>query len=218
MMDVAMRRSTPLRTATVRILLWLPLLLGGCSRVAYEQMNDPARDAWQHPKEVVDALNIPPGAVVADLGAGGGYFTFRLAEAVGPQGRVYAVDVDETSRRFIEQEGERRGGMPGNVELVLAAPADPRLPPNGIDLIFTCNTYHHLSDRRRYVASLRGALRPGGRIAIIEFKDEGWMARLFGHATAKETVREDLEHAGYRRIDDFEFLPKQHFQIFTPSK
>ena len=217
-MDAAMRRHAPPRTVLFLLPLALSLLLSGCSRVAYEQMNDPARDTWQQPKAVIDALKIEPGAAVADLGAGGGYFTFPLAEAVGPQGRVYAVDIDEASRRFIEQEAERRGGMPGNVELVLATPTDPRLPPDGIDLIFTCNTYHHLSDRQRYFTSLQRALRRDGRIAIIDYKDEGWMAWLFGHATARETVQQELESAGYRRVQDFQFLPKQHFQIFTLSK
>ena len=201
------------RLCTVSVLI--PLLLGGCSRVAYEQMNDPERDAWQHPKEVIDALKIEPGAVVADLGAGGGYFTFRLADAVGPGGRIYAVDVDEASHRYIEEEAVRRGGMPRNVELVLAAPTDPRLPPGAVDLIFTCNTYHHLRDREHYFASLQRALRPGGRVAIIDYKDEGWMARLFGHATAKATVRQELERAGYRLLQTFDLLPRQHFEVFT---
>ena len=215
-MIAAMRR--PLRPSLIAPSLALLLLAGGCSRVAYEQMNDPARDVWQHPKEVIDALNIEPGAAVADLGAGGGYFTFRLAEAVGPEGRVYAVDVDEASHRYIEEEAARRGGMPRNVLLVLGTATDSRLPPRGVDLIFTCNTYHHLSDRQRYFASLQGALRPDGRIAVIEYKDEGWIARLFGHATAKETVRQELNRAGYHLRQTFEFLPRQHFDIFGVSK
>jgi len=190
----------------------------GCTRLGYEQMNDPERDAWQHPKEVIDALKIEPGAVVADLGAGGGYFTFRLSDAVGPRGRIYAVDVDEVSHRYIEEEAGRRGGMPGNVELLLATPTDPRLPARAVDLIFTCNTYHHLPDRQQYFASLQRALRPDGRVAIIDYKDEGWIARLFGHATAKETVRQELERAGYRLLQTFEFLPRQHFQLFTVAK
>jgi len=108
--------------------------------------------------------------------------------------------------------------MPRNVVLVLATPTDPRLPPGAIDLIFTCNTYHHLPDRQLYFASLQRALRPDGRVAIIDYTDEGWMARLFGHATAKETVRQELERAGYRLLQTFEFLPRQHFQMFTVAK
>jgi predicted methyltransferase len=199
------------------LFLVLPFFAGGCTRLGYEQMNDPARDAWQHPKDVIDAVKIEPGAVVADLGAGGGYFTFRLADAVGPDGRGYAVDVDEVSHRYIEEEAGRRGGMPRNVGLVLATPTDSRLPPGGVDLIFTCNTYHHLPDRQRYFASLQRALRPDGRVAIIDYKNEGWLARLFGHATDKETVQQDLERAGYRLRQTFEFLPRQHFEIFSVS-
>jgi ubiquinone/menaquinone biosynthesis C-methylase UbiE len=176
-------------------------------------MNDPSRDVWQQPKTVIQALSIAPGSRVADLGAGGGYFTWRLAEAVGPEGKVYAVDVDETALRLIEQERAQRGVA--HVELVRATPTDARLPVAGVDLIFTCNTYHHLPDRTAYFQSLARALRPGGRIAVIEYKDSGWLA---GHSTPKETVLHEMEAAGYRLIREFDFLPKQHFLVFGPIR
>lgn len=165
----------------------LLLCLNACSQIAYRHMNDPERDIWQQPKTVIQALHITEGSHVADLGAGGGYFTFLLAEAVGPDGKVYVVDTDEASLRFIDTEGMRRGGMPRQMELTLAEPKDPRLPSRDVDLIFTCNTYHHL---------------PGS---------------LFGHATSKDTVRQEMETAWYRLTDEFDFLPKQHFQVFAPN-
>jgi ubiquinone/menaquinone biosynthesis C-methylase UbiE len=118
---------------------------------------------------------------------------------VGPEGKVYAVD-------------KERGAS--NIDLILAADNDPRLPESGVDLIFTCNTYHHLTDRVAYLRSLQRHLRPGGRIAVIDYSRQGWFSRLFGHGTTKETVRSEMEAAGYRLTDDFDFLTGQHFQVF----
>ena len=198
--------------------LILPLLVAvACGGLAYRHMNDPERDAWQQPKAVIQALRIPPGAHIADLGAGGGYFTFRLAEAVGPDGQVYAVDTEEASLGFIEKEALQRGGMPRQVKLILATPTDPRLPFRSLDLVFMCNTYHHLPNRVAYLTSLAQYLQPNGRLAIIDFKEGSWLGSLFGHATSKESVRQEVEAAGYRLIEDRDFLPKQHFLIFSPN-
>ena len=204
--------------AQVRLaaLLLLSLVANSCTESVYRSMTDPGRDAWQRPQAVIQSLDVASGSRVADLGAGGGYFTFPLAQAVGPEGKVYAVDIDEWSLHVIREEGAKRGGMPSNIELVLASPQDPGLPQQGIDLIFTCNTYHHLSNRSVYMKSLTRYSRPGGRIAIIDFTPSGW-AWLFGHATAKETVREELAAAGYRLVQDFPILEKQHFQVFSVS-
>jgi predicted methyltransferase len=206
------RTSIPLHCLTL-------LLIGltACEQIAYRHMNDPARDAWQQPTAVIQALHISPSASVADLGAGGGYFTFPLAEAVGPEGNVYAVDTEDESLRFIEKEATQRGGMLHQVKLILTTPNDPRLPARGVDLIFTCNTYHHLSDRVSYMQALARYLRPNGRIAIIDFKESSWLGSLFGHATSKDTVRQEMEAAGYRLINDFDFLSKQHFQVFSST-
>ena len=136
---------------------------------------------------------------------------------MGPEGNVYAVDTDEESLRFIENDAAQRGGMPRQVELILATPNNPRLPASGVDLIFTCNTYHHLSDRVSYMQTLADFLRPNGSIAIIDFKEGSWLGSLFGHATSKDTVRQEMKAAGYRLIDDFDFLAKQHFQVFSPA-
>jgi arsenite methyltransferase len=204
----------PLHCLTL-LLFWLTAC--ACDQIAYRQMNDPGRDAWQQPKAVIEALHISPGARVADLGAGGGYFTFPLAEAVGPEGNVYAVDTEDESLRFIEKDAAQRGRIPRQVALILATPNNPHLPTSGVDLIFTCNTYHHLSKRVSYMQALAGFLRPNGRIAIIDFKEGSWLGSLFGHATSKDTVRQEMKTAGYRLINDFDFLSKQHFQVFSPT-
>jgi ubiquinone/menaquinone biosynthesis C-methylase UbiE len=198
------------------LLLAVSLTASACTDAIYRSMNDPARDEWQQPDAVVQALKIRPGDVIWDLGAGGGYFTFPLAQATGPTGRVYAIDTDEDSLRFIRQEGAKRGGLPRNVDLVLAFPQSPGLPDNSVDLIFICDTYHHITHRTPYMKALAQHVRPGGRVAIIDFKPSGWMWVL-GHTTAKDKVREEMASAGYRLIEDFDFLEKQHFQIFAVS-
>ena len=207
-----MTRRTDIRFRGLLLIALLPI---ACQQVIYRHMNDPERDAWQRPAAVIQALQIPAGAHVADLGAGRGYFTFRLAEAVRLNGQVYAVDTEEASLPFIEQEAIQRGGMSHQVQLILAAPNDRRLPLHGMDLIFTCDTYHHLPDRQAYMASLAQYLRQDGRIAIIDFKKGSWLGSLFGHATSQTAIQKEMEAAGYRLLNNFDFLPKQHFQVFA---
>ncbi len=193
------------------IVTFLSLICWGCSSFAHESMNNIGRDAWQQPKTVLESLNIRPGAHVADLGAGGGYFTFRLAEEVGPTGKVYAVDIDRDALNVITQYSRVKGIA--NVEVVQATESDPRLPEGHIDLIFICNTVHTLQNRLAYFRNVARYLRPNGRIAIIDYTPTGF-AWLFGHKTSKERIQKEMEEAGYRLSANFSYLSKQHFQIF----
>jgi predicted methyltransferase len=190
------------------------LVTTGCAEWAYRQMNDPERDAWQQPKTVVQALNITPGSRVADLGSGGGYFTWYLADAVGPQGKVYAVDIEEVGLRMVREEAGRRGL--GQVVTVRSTTTDAGLP-EPVDLVFTCDTYHHMQDRAAYFRALAASLTPAGRVAIIDYKPAG-LAWLFGHSTTDETVRREMESAGYQLIEAPAFLTKQHFQVFRSAR
>lgn len=171
------------------------------------------RDAWQKPDEVMAALAIAPGARVADIGAGGGYFTLRFASAAGASGKVYAVDIDEELLRRLGERAQSEGLT--NVEAVLAAPDDPKLPAGGVDLIFLCNTYHHLDNHTDYFRRVRAALAPGGRIAIVELRGEGWLGRFFRHSTRRDVLRSEMEAAGYKLEQQFDFLSRQHFLTFT---
>ena len=186
----------------------------GCSALKRCAYAGPGRDDWQRPDEVVSALAIERGARVADLGAGGGYFTFRLADAVGPDGRVYAVDVDRAMLDYIEARSREESRS--NVEVILAAPDDPKLPPDGVDLVFSSNTYHHLAERPAYFGRMKSALRPGGRVAIVEYEEHsGWLSWLIGsHATEGDAIRGEMEEAGYELTDDFQFLERQSFLVF----
>jgi arsenite methyltransferase len=188
--------------------LWLP----GCAELAYRHMNDPSRDAWQKPKEVIEKLGITPGSRVADLGAGGGYFTWHLAGAVGPEGAVYAVEINKTALSIIKNEMSSRGLT--NVVPIHAEPGDPKLPEL-VDLVFSCDTYHHMKDRVAYFRSLGRYLRPNGRVAILDFHPHGFFSGFLGHGTATEEVRREMESAGYRLTADSDVIDSQHFQIFS---
>lgn len=190
------------------------LTLSGCTdlkRMAYEDFGD--RDEWQQPERVVETLALAPGARVADLGAGGGYFTFRIAEAVGAQGRVYAVDVDQGMLDYLREKAAEDGHA--NVQTVLAVADDPRIP-EPVDLLFTCNTYHHLEDRPAYFEAAKRHLRPGGRVAIIDYAGEGGFFER-RHSTDPELIRSEMEQAGYRLEKDVGFLSRQSFLIFSAA-
>ena len=131
-------------------------------------LEDPNRENYQKPNDVLDALALKPGEVVADIGAGSGYFTVRFSNALKESGKVYAVDVsqdmiDYMNRRF--QETNAR-----NVTTVMAAADDPRLPDASVDRIFICDTWHHIENRSQYITRLKRALRAGGQIIMIDFQ------------------------------------------------
>lgn len=197
------------------VLALLTALLAGCTTLkqcAYEGFR---RDDWQQPDRVIRSLNMQPGDAVADLGSGSGYFTSRLAKAVGPTGRVYAVDIDAEMNRALQGRLKSEGIQ--NVEVINAKPDDPMLPANAVDLIFTSNTYHHIDNRVTYFANLRRYLRPKGRIAIIDFDRRSWLAGLWRHYTPAEFIKRELEQAGYRLQNDFDYLDRQSFLIFVPN-
>ena len=197
-------------------LLGLALLfLAGCAvlkQCAYEGFN---RDQWQQPQKVVETLALRPGDLVADLGSGSGYFTFRLAAAVGPQGKVYAVDVDREMNDLLAKTIKEK--KIGNVELILALLDDPLLPPTGVDLVFTVNTYHHFENRVAYFQRMRKYLRPGGRIAVIDFDRRAWFVGMWNHYTPAEFIKREMEQAGYGLQRESTFLDRQSFLIFAPN-
>ena len=193
-------------------LLIIVLSLTGCTELTYQRMNDPSRDVWQKPQGVVEKLSIAPGSRVADLGSGGGYFTWHLSKAVGSRGTVYAVDIEESAINMIFKEMVARGTP--NVRPVRAEPHDSKLP-EPVDLVFSCNVYHNMNNRIDYFRSLASSLRPGGRVAILDYHPRGFLSDMFGHRPAKEEVRREMEAAGYQLLNDYDVVDRQHFQIFT---
>lgn len=194
---------------------FLALLLASCAALkqcAYEGVN---RDQWQQPDRVLSALALKTGDRVADLGAGSGYFTFRLAQAVGAQGVVYAVDVDDDMIALVQTKAQKQRAA--NVRALPAKNDDPQLPDN-VDLVFTSNTYHHIEDRVVYFRNLQKYLRPGGRIAIIDFdRRAAWLDRLWTHYTPSGFIKSDMHQAGYALRQEFDFLERQSFLIFAPA-
>jgi arsenite methyltransferase len=207
------RTSSPRRTAVACALLFV----AGCAtfkKCAYEGYG---RDESQQPERVVRALELAPGDRVADLGSGSGYFTFRLADAVGASGKVYAVEIDPDMTAMVQEMASERGAA--NVEVVLAKPDDPELPDGEIDLVFTANTYHHIGDRVAYFTRLKRDLSPKGRVAILDYHENAnWFARWFGHLTPVATVEAEMKQAGYRLAAAPDFLAEQTFLIFAPEE
>ena len=178
-----------------------------------EIFDDPERAEWQKPAEVVAALGLKPGQHVADLGAGTGYFSRFLAEAVGLHGRVYAVDTESEMVEHLAERAERE--RTPQVKAVLAQLDDPELPEEGVDLVLVVDTYHHLDDRVRYLERLAERLRPAGGVAIIDFqKRELPIGPPPEHKLAREIVIEEFEEAGYRLREEPDLLPYQYFLIF----
>ncbi|MGD8895395.1 MAG: class I SAM-dependent methyltransferase [Acidobacteriota bacterium] len=176
-----------------------------------------SREGWQLPDRVIESLRIQSGEHVADVGAGDGYFTFRLAAAVGPSGRVYAVEVDD--ERVAELERRAREGSHDNVVVVRGEYADPLLPDGEIDLVLFCNSYHHIEDRVAYLDRLRSDLADEARVAVIDLKGS-LLVRLLappGHWTTVETMTQEMEGASYVLAESFDYLPAQSFVVFRPG-
>jgi ubiquinone/menaquinone biosynthesis C-methylase UbiE len=174
----------------------------------------PGRAAWQKPEEVLDALALAPGQTVCDIGAGPGYFALRAAKRVGATGRVFAVDVEprilDALRARIEKAGVR------NVTPVLALAVDPLLPARTCDLVLIVDAYHHFPDRPHYLARLAALLKPGGRLADVDWQKR---ASDFGppleHRIAREDFLSDAAKAGLRLVSEPKLLPYQYFLVLA---
>lgn len=179
-----------------------------------ERFDDPARAEWQKPEEVVKALGLKPGMNVADIGAGTGYFNRFLAAAVAPGGKVYAADVEPLMVDHMKERAEQE--KTPNVVPLLVALDDPKLPDRAIDVVMIVDTYHHIDNRLAYFDRIKKSLRPGGRIAVIDFqKRELPVGPPMEHKLPREHVVAEMEKAGYKLATEPTFLPYQYFLIFA---
>lgn len=176
--------------------------------------DDPARDVWQKPRELVAALELRPGMWVADLGAGTGYFSRHLDAAVRPTGVVFAVDTEPNLVAHLRTRAEQE--RTATVIPLLASLDDPRLPPGSLDLVLIVDTYHHLDDRLAYLQRLGGALKPSGRVAIVDWqKHDLPVGPPAAHKLARAQVVEEMAAAGYGLVAEPAILPHQYFLIFA---
>jgi ubiquinone/menaquinone biosynthesis C-methylase UbiE len=177
--------------------------------------DDPERDAWQKPAALVRGLGVLPGMVVADLGAGTGYLSRHLSRAVGDEGTVLAVEVEPSLVAHLRTRAERE--KTANVVPVLGSPDNPRLPAKGVDLILVLDTYHHVNDRLTYFRAIRSALRPGGRLAIVDWqKHDLPVGPPADHKLAREVVVQEMEASGWTLADEPNLLPYQYVLVFRP--
>jgi len=199
------------------LLLAAALLAVAPALTKWDYGNVSSRAGWQRPDRVIESLRIQPGERVADVGAGDGYFTFRLAAAVGPTGKVYAVEVDEEV--VAELERSVRDGRHDNVVVVKGEYSERLLPDGEIDLVLFCNSFHHIEDRVAYFDRLRSDLTKGARVALIDLK-ASLLVRLLAphdHWTTVETMTEEMEKASYTFAERFDYLPAQNFAVFQPA-
>jgi ubiquinone/menaquinone biosynthesis C-methylase UbiE len=174
----------------------------------------PERASEEHPDEALDAIGITPGSTVADVGAGVGYFTEKLARRVGPAGKVYANDIQPA---MLDQLRKNMAAVHvSNFEAVLGTVDDPRLPKDAIDLVLLVDVYHEFSKPREMLRGIRESLKPGGRLVLLEYREEDPKVPIKPeHKMSVKMVRAEIEPEGYRFEKAIETLPEQHILIFT---
>jgi pentatricopeptide repeat protein len=175
----------------------------------------PERDDFQLPDQVMQTLAFKPGERVADIGTGSGYFTLPIAEAVGPEGVVWAIDIRQEMLDYVRGKLDEKGLE--NVRLMLVDPDDPQLPAGKVDTIVMVDTWHYIRDPE-YARKMRYGLAPGGRVVVIDYRPKPWEDRPWGPPPQQQTPREELDahfaEAGLAPVASYDFLPEQYFIIY----
>ena len=177
-------------------------------------LEDPKRDAYQKPHEVLAALGIKQGEVIADIGAGSGYFTFRLAHHVGDKGRVYAIDVSPDMILHLNRRIRDLKAM--NVSSILAEPDDPLLPERSVNRFFFSTSWHHIDNHEKYLSLMKRMLKPGGEVVMIDFHKKDFpVGPPLQMKIAREDLIKEMEANGFRLAKEHTFLPYQYFLVFV---
>ena len=172
------------------------------------------REAEEHPDEAIDALNLKPGMIVADVGAGTGFMSFRMAKKVGPAGKVYCEDVQPEMLTMLRRNAAK--AKIENVETVLGTESDPKLPANALDLILLVDVYHEFSQPQKMLRRMREALKPDGRLVLLEYRKEDPTIPIRPeHKMSVQQVKTELEAEGFKLSEVIEKLPRQHILILT---
>lgn len=222
-----------MRTLTAILLVLLPLTVvaaqehdhGDHDATVHHSFDDverwvqifdsPERNEWQRPAKVIRIIGLNGGETVADVGAGTGYFTQVLSRAVGPQGKVFAVDIEPEMLEYIDQREDL-----GRAEIVTvqADPDDPKLPDGELDVILVVNTWHHIDGRTEYLKKLRRALDTEGRVVVIDWREgELPMGPPPGSKLSRDAVVAEFEGTGWSLVSESVLLPYQYFLVFYPS-
>jgi precorrin-6B methylase 2/mono/diheme cytochrome c family protein len=179
-----------------------------------EFFNRPERDAEERSDALVKALEISEGSRVADIGAGTGYFTWRLAQHVGPKGKVIAVDIQQAMLDLAADTVKQHGLV--NVDYILGKASDPRLAQRSLDMVFIAYSYHEFSEPETIMEAVRRSLKPGGRLVIVEYAKESKLAPASSlHKMSFSEIRNEIEPMGFELERILDFLPMQHGLIFT---
>ncbi len=177
-------------------------------------LEDPKRDAYQKPHEVLAALDLKEGEVIADIGAGSGYFSFRFAHHVGEKGRVYAEDINPDMIVYMNRR--IRDLNLRNIETILAVPDDPLLQDASIDRFFICETWHHIENHAHYLSLIKKMLKPGGQVIMIDFqKKELPLGPPMEMKISREDLLKEMDSNGFRLVAEHTFLPYQYFLVFA---
>lgn len=172
--------------------------------------DDPERDKWQKPHQVIQALELKPDSIVADIGSGTGYFATRLAHMV-PQGAIYGVDAEPEMVKFLKERAEKLGLK--NLYSIQGSAKSPSLPKK-VDLVLFVDVYHHIQNRSDYLKAIRSSLNDGGRVAVIDFRQDSPIGPPVNERFAASDVMDEFKQAGFALLKENEFLPNQYFLIF----
>ncbi len=211
---------------TIRLVTMVAVSLAALTTTAWAQHKNGGnptryeskdRDQWQLPEKIISLLELKEGMVVADIGSSSGYFSRRFSVAVGSSGRALAVDLDTVALGWLAAKARELGL--DNLETIRAEADDPHLPAGKVDLIFFCNSLHHISDRVEYLRNLKKYLAPGGRVAIVDFfkKKLPVGPKSLDHKLSWSEVYNALRDAGYRTVREPQGLPYQYFIIARPN-
>jgi len=171
------------------------------------------RDAWQKPDEVVKSLNLKPGDVIADIGAGDGYFTRRFAKAVSPGGEALGLEISSSKVESMKRDAERLGL--DTYKAVLVEADDPGFEPGSVNIIFLCDAYHHLRNRTEYFKKASRGLKKDGRVVIVDFYNKQMdIGPPPSHTVSKQVVLDEMKSAGYQLLRDKDFLQYQYYLEF----
>lgn len=175
-----------------------------------KEFDNPEREAWQKPEEILDALQLKRTSTVADIGAGTGYFSVRIAKRV-PEGKIFAADIEPDMVGYLGERARREHLI--NLAAVQTSTDDAHLP-EAVDVVLVVDTYHHIGGRPQYFAKLKSSLRPEGRLAIVDFRMDSPNGPPARYRVPPETVTKELDAAGYSLVETFPFLPRQYYLVF----